>query len=168
MTEEGFTETAVNVGVLLEVMFTVAGPPSFVTVPSVAFTKNVSVPAELPAVNVTVLAVNELRVPRDGFDNDHWKVTPVGQLPPEQVGVTVRVAVPLTGIDEADEVTVTEESTTLVEDVRVTDALDVKCAPLRDTVTERVTGPATFPAVKLVVAALAGLTLPRELLTTQA
>lgn len=71
VTEVGLTETAVNVGVLLEVMFTIAGPPCFVTVPSVAFTKNVSVPGELPAVNVTVLAVNELRVPREGLVIDH-------------------------------------------------------------------------------------------------
>ncbi len=92
----------------------------------------------------------------------------MGQLPPEQVGVAVRVAVPLTGTDGADEPMETEESTAPVDDVRVTDALDVKCAPLRDAITERVTRPGTFPAVKLVVAALTGLTLPRELLTVQA
>jgi hypothetical protein len=115
-----------------------------ITPPRVALAKSVSVPADEPAVNVTVNPLLALTVPRM-LVRVQVTVTPEGQVPPEHVGVAVNVAVPptrraseggltLTEVRAADTTMVTESSTVF---------------PFNVALTNRARVPAVLPAVKV-------------------
>ena len=70
-------------------MFTHIGELITVSALSVPFTNRARSPGVGPAVKVTVLPVCVLRLPSVLLVIDHENVVPVGQAPPEQIGVAV-------------------------------------------------------------------------------
>jgi hypothetical protein len=140
----------------------VVGALITVTPLSVALTNTVTVPAEFPAVKVTVDPDVGERLP-NVFVTDQEYVVPAGHVPPVQVGVATRTRVSpwFMLVEEGLTVTATDESLgVVVPPLMVTTAEADTVMPLSVALTQRATFPEVVPAVNTTAAVLSTLIDP--------
>jgi hypothetical protein len=158
---DGLIDTPSSTFVLVIVIST--GPPIFLEVPSVAFTKSLTVPVLLPALNVTGLPVGELRAPSELVESVQAYVMVAPVQEGEQTGSAVNgPALPPVVALPADGLIDTDVRVTAAAAIVINAELLSTVTPSRVALAMRPTVPVVVPALIVVVDAVGVLTVPMD------